>query len=89
MEKQKPQFACSFSKIICLIQTRIPIAIEKWENLPRLGRFTLCDEGQIIAVGKVMKYKPAKDTGGAPVESSAAKNEEIKGREKTTATKES
>jgi hypothetical protein len=88
VEKQKPQFASSFAKIFCLIQTRIPIAIEKWEKLPRLGRFTLCDDGQIIAVGKVMKYQPAKYTGGALVESSAAKNEEIKGREKATATKE-
>ena len=88
VEKQKPQFACSFSKIICLIQTRIPIAIEQWENLPALGRFTLCDEGQIIAVGKVMKYKPAKDTGLAPAGSSGAKNEETKGGEKGTTTKE-
>jgi peptide chain release factor subunit 3 len=63
VEKQKPQFARSFAKIICRIQTCLPIAIEKWENLPPLGRFSLRDEGQIIAVGKVMKYMPAKNTG--------------------------
>jgi len=26
-----------------------------------LGRFTLRDEGKTIAVGKVLKYKPAKE----------------------------
>ena len=48
--------------------------------VPQLGRFTLRDEGRTIAVGKVLKYKPAKDTGGAPVAGSAAsnKNEETK-----------
>lgn len=63
-EKQKPQFAKSFSKIICRIQTRIPIPIEKHDILPQLGRFTLRDEGRTIAVGKVLRYKPAKEVVG-------------------------
>lgn len=88
VEKQKPQFARSFAKIICRIETRIPIALEKWENVAPLGRFTLRDEGRTIAVGKVLKYKPAKDTGLAPAGSSGAKNEETKGGEKGTTTKE-
>lgn len=47
--------------------------------MPQLGRFTLRDEGRTIGVGKVLKYKPAKDTGGAPSTSTgAAKNEETK-----------
>jgi peptide chain release factor subunit 3 len=84
VEKQKPQFARSFAKIICRIETRIPIALEKYDTIPQLGRFTLRDEGRTIAVGKVLKYKPAKDTGGAPaVASNTAgannnKNEETK-----------
>ena len=79
MEKQKPQFAKSFAKIICRIETRIPIALEKYDVIPQLGRFTLRDEGRTIAVGKVLKYKPAKDTGGAPVAAATgAKTEETK-----------
>jgi peptide chain release factor subunit 3 len=65
VEKQKPKFARSFAKIICRIQTRIPIALEKHDTVPQLGNFTLRDEGHTIAVGKVLKYKPAKDLGGA------------------------
>ena len=87
VEKQKPQFARSFAKIICRIQTRIPIALEKHDLIPQLGRFTLRDEGRTIAVGKVLKYKPAKDTGGAPVPGSSSKNEETK-EDKPATTKE-
>ena len=29
--------------------------------MPQLGRFTLRDEGRTIAVGKVLRYKPAKE----------------------------
>ena len=65
IEKQKPQFARSQTKILCRIQTRIPIALEKSDVMPQLGRFTIRDEGRTIAVGKVLRYKPAKDTGGA------------------------
>ena len=60
IEKQKPQFTKSFSKIICRIQTRVPIPLEKYETIPQMGRFTLRDEGKTIAVGKILKYKPAK-----------------------------
>ena len=30
--------------------------------MPQLGRFTLRDEGKTIAVGKILRYKPSKDT---------------------------
>lgn len=59
-EKQKPHFTKSFSKIICRIQVRVPIALEKHESIPHLGKFTLRDEGKTIAIGKVLKYKPVK-----------------------------
>lgn len=71
VEKQKPQFAKSFAKIICRIQTRIPIALEKHDYMPVLGRFTLRDEGKTIAVGKILRYKPAK--GGDATGAAAAK----------------
>ena len=60
IEKQKPQFTKSFSRIICRIQTRIPIPVEKHDFIPQMGRFTLRDEGKTIAVGKILKYKPIK-----------------------------
>lgn len=59
-EKIKPQFTTSFSRVICRIQTRIPIALEKHDTMPQMGRFTLRDEGKTIALGKVIKYKPVK-----------------------------
>lgn len=60
IEKQKPQFTKSFSRIICRIQTRVPIPIEKHDTIPQMGRFTLRDEGKTIALGKILKYKPVK-----------------------------
>jgi hypothetical protein len=41
--------------------------------MAQLGRFTLRDEGKTIAVGKVLKYKPAANTVAA-----GAKKEEVK-----------
>lgn len=76
IEKQKPQYAKSFNRMICRIQTRIPIPLEKNETMPQLGRFTLRDEGRTIAVGKVLKYKPAASSVSAPV--AAGKKEETK-----------
>ena len=46
--------------MLCRVQTRIPIPIEKYENLDALGRFTVRDEGKTIAVGMILKYKPLK-----------------------------
>ncbi|CAL6332185.1 unnamed protein product [Bathycoccus prasinos] len=50
-----------------------PICVEKFSDVPQLGRFTLRDEGKTIAIGKVLRIKPkseeidnmAKTTGGA------------------------
>ena len=56
--KQKPQFAKSQQKIICRIVPRNPLALEKFDTIQQMGRFTLRDEGKTIAVGKVLKYKP-------------------------------
>jgi len=40
----------------------VPIPLEKYESIAHMGRFTLRDEGKTIALGKVLKYKPAKFT---------------------------
>lgn len=50
----------SNTKIICRISTRIPISVEKYDSIAQMGRFTLRDEGQTIALGKILKYKPIK-----------------------------
>ena len=78
IEKQKPQYAKSFNRIICRIQTRIPIPLEKSDTMQQLSRFTLRDEGRTIAVGKVLKYKPAGNTVGGPAAAAGAKKEETK-----------
>lgn len=43
--------------------------------MPQLARFTLRDEGRTIAVGKVLKYKPAQGTvsGSGPAKKEEAK----------------
>lgn len=77
-EKQRPQFAKSFSKVICRIQTRAPIPLEKHDYLPQLGKFTLRDEGRTIAVGKVLKYKPVKvNTFVAPSTATTAQTQQV------------
>jgi len=61
-EKIKPQFTRSGARIIARVSTRIPIPLEKYETVPEMGRFTLRDESRTIALGRVLKYKPAKVT---------------------------
>lgn len=50
----------SFARIICRIETRIPICVEKHDVIEQMGRFTLRDEGLTLGSGKVLKYKPIK-----------------------------
>lgn len=57
-EKIKPQFAKSQQKIIVRIAPKNPVALEKFDSIQQMGRFTLRDEGKTICVGKVLKYKP-------------------------------
>lgn len=45
--------------------------------MPQMGRFTLRDEGKTIAVGKILRYKPARDNGLTVVTSTGgAKSQE-------------
>eukprot|EP00831_Metopus_contortus_P054085 TRINITY_DN454_c0_g2_i3.p1 TRINITY_DN454_c0_g2~~TRINITY_DN454_c0_g2_i3.p1 ORF type:complete len:250 (+),score=39.26 TRINITY_DN454_c0_g2_i3:469-1218(+) len=53
--------------IQCLIESKIPIAAEKYSVRRMLGRFTLRDEGKTIAIGTIQKYQPMKSlTSKAP-----------------------
>jgi hypothetical protein len=44
---------------VVTIECRVPICLEKYEFIEHMGRFTLRDEGKTIALGKVLRYKPA------------------------------
>lgn len=49
----------SGDKGIVKIKTNSMVCLEKFDNIPYLGRFTLRDENMTIAYGTVRKYKPA------------------------------
>ena len=48
----------TFAKII--INLSHPILSTKFDNCPKFGSFCLLKEGEIFAVGKIIKYKPKK-----------------------------
>jgi peptide chain release factor subunit 3 len=49
----------SWTTIQAKIKVAKQICLEKHEMIEQMGRFTLRDEGKTIAIGKVLKYKPA------------------------------
>ncbi|KAG8966682.1 translation termination factor GTPase eRF3 [Tulasnella sp. 419] len=53
--KKPPQFAKKGQKIIALIETTGLMCVEKFDDYPQLGRFTLRDEGKTVAIGKITK----------------------------------
>ncbi|KZO91375.1 hypothetical protein CALVIDRAFT_489187 [Calocera viscosa TUFC12733] len=53
--KKPPQFAKRGQRIIALIETTAPVCVERFDEYPQLGRFTLRDEGKTIAIGKITK----------------------------------
>ncbi|RUS14256.1 eukaryotic release factor 3 [Endogone sp. FLAS-F59071] len=53
--KRPPQFVKQGQKAICRIEAAGPICVERFEDHPQLGRFTLRDEGKTIAIGKITK----------------------------------
>lgn len=57
---EKAKFLRSHQTTRVRISTKLPIAMEKFDVLPQLGRFTLRDEGRTIACGRILKYKPHK-----------------------------
>lgn len=53
--RKAPQFAKRGQKIVVLIETALPVCLERFVDHPQLGRFTLRDEGRTIAIGKITK----------------------------------
>ncbi|KAJ8753704.1 hypothetical protein K2173_026380 [Erythroxylum novogranatense] len=51
--KKKVLFVKNGAVVVCRIQVNSSICIEKFQDFPQLGRFTLRTEGKTIAVGKV------------------------------------
>ncbi|KAH0840125.1 P-loop containing nucleoside triphosphate hydrolase protein [Lanmaoa asiatica] len=43
--KRPPQFAKKGQKIVALVETPLPVCVERFVDYPQLGRFTLRDEG--------------------------------------------
>lgn len=52
-QKKKVKFVKGNTLAMARIQVEKLICVEKFENVPQLGRFTLRDEGRTIAVGKI------------------------------------
>ncbi|KAK3807582.1 MAG: translation elongation factor EF1A/initiation factor IF2gamma [Benniella sp.] len=50
-----PQFLKKSQQGIVMIETSGPLCVETFTDSPRLGHFTLRDEGKTIAIGKVTK----------------------------------
>ena len=46
-------------KIVALVETALPICVERFVDYPQLGRFTLRDEGRTVAIGKVRGLRDA------------------------------
>ena len=76
--KESPKYIKSNAKATVRITTRVPVAIEKYETIPQLGRFTLRDEGKTIAVGRILRYKPHKVEASIVVAGGPKPSEEAK-----------
>ncbi|EFJ16998.1 hypothetical protein SELMODRAFT_115313 [Selaginella moellendorffii] len=55
--KKKVLFVKGGAVVVVRIQVPAPICIEKFQDLPQMGRFTLRDEGKTVAIGKVIKLR--------------------------------
>lgn len=58
--EKKVKFVRSQARIKAYVKTNTPLCGEKYEKFPSLGRFSMRYEGQTIAIGKILKYKPYK-----------------------------
>lgn len=59
--KKPPQFLKKGQQGIVMIETAGPLCVETFTDAPRMGRFTLRDEGKTIAIGKITKLHFAED----------------------------
>jgi len=53
-ESKLPKFVQTKDIVIAHLTTTRPVALEKFDDFPQLGRFTLRDEGKTIALGKIL-----------------------------------
>lgn len=53
--KKPPAFAKKGMKIIAILEAEAPVCVETYQDYQQLGRFTLRDQGQTIAIGKITK----------------------------------
>eukprot|EP00249_Psilotum_nudum_P023933 c29030_g2_i3 orf=972-2195(-) len=59
--KKKVLFVKSGDVVVARIQVNEAICVERFEDFPQLGRFTLRDEGKTVAIGKVVGLPTASD----------------------------
>ena len=57
--RKNPKYCKSGAKCLVTIKSRVPVSAEKYSDIEQMGRFTLRDEGKTIALGKILRYKPA------------------------------
>ncbi|CAO1636571.1 unnamed protein product [Sympodiomycopsis kandeliae] len=53
--RKPPTFAKKGMKVGVLIETAAPICLERFKDIPSLGRFTVRDEGYTVGIGKTTK----------------------------------
>ncbi|CAK9257792.1 unnamed protein product [Sphagnum jensenii] len=54
--RKKILFVKSGAVVVVRLQVNELICVEKFEDFPQLGRFTLRDEGKTVAIGKVVNF---------------------------------
>ncbi|KAG0044082.1 translation termination factor GTPase eRF3 [Gryganskiella cystojenkinii] len=60
--KRPPQFLKKGQQGIVMIETAGPLCVETFADAPRMGRFTLRDEGRTVAIGKITKLHFAEES---------------------------
>lgn len=53
VKTRKPRFVRDGASCTCILGLSRKTCLEKYDDLPQLGRFTLRDEGRTIAIGKI------------------------------------
>jgi peptide chain release factor subunit 3 len=54
--RKKILFVKSGAVVVVRLQVNELICVERFEDFPQLGRFTLRDEGKTVAIGKVVNF---------------------------------
>jgi peptide chain release factor subunit 3 len=54
VKTNKPRFVRDGAVCKCVLALTRKTCLEKYDDLPQLGRFTLRDEGRTIAIGKII-----------------------------------